>query len=366
MNTNTESGYNPQEELSTITASDGRMTLGILNNYPDSDETRLFLTPEACSMLATMGFRVLFESGAGIDINYSDEVYANDGAEILPRHEVLEADIVISVRPLTAADVQRMRKGAALISLMDAALFNSEVIHTLLERKVTMLALDNIVSANGVPIFSQILDEIDGRAAVLYAQEGLSFLGEGKGVLMGGIPGLQPCEVLVIGQGGRAWAAARAALSTGATVTMMDNDISSLAEAQAYCGDNLITSAINPKVLYNKVKSADVIMLDGCTRDFEFPKQLSVAMKDSVYLIDLESTTPSLSVPRTVAMALSNVLINFFGETLIKGGIDAQVASMPGVQNGVVTYRGRLTDKFIGLRLGMVAVDINILLTQAN
>lgn len=366
MDKQSDCGLSPQEQPATAVEYEGKVTLGILNNYPDSDETRLFLTPEACGMLSTIGYDILFETEAGIDINYSDEIYAENGASVRPRSEVLGADVVLSVRPLTAEDVSKMKKGAALLSLMDSSLFNSDVINRLMDRHISMIALDNVISANGVPIFAQILDEIDGRAAVLYAQEGLSFLGEGKGVLMGGIAGLQPCEVLIIGHGCRAWAAARAAISAGAVVTMMDNDISSLAEAQAVCGDTLITTAINPHILYNKVKSADVIMLDTCTRDFEFPKQLSVAMKESVYLIDLENTIPSLSVPRTVAMAVSNVLINFFSETLLKGGIDAQIASTPGVQDAVVTFHGRLIDKFIGMRLGVAAVDLNILLTQAN
>jgi alanine dehydrogenase len=340
-------------------------SLGVLNNYPDSDETRLFLTPEACGMLHTMGIRIVLESGAGLDINYTDEAYAAAGVEIKTRGEALACDIVLSVRSLTCADARLMRKGATLVTLYDAGL-PRDTVQTLIDMHITLLALDRMESDNEIPIFARMLDEIDGRAAILYAQEGLSFLGEGKGVLLSGMPGLQPCEVLIIGAGWRVQAAAKAALQVGARVTLMDNDISSLYEAQAECGNTLITSVVHPKVLYNDVKSADVIILDRCTRDFSFPKQLSLAMKDNVYLLDLEDTTPSIIVPRTVAMSMSNCLVNFFSETLAMGGINRQVSNLAGVQLGVVTYRGCLVDKAIATKLGMPSLDLGMLFTQSN
>lgn len=340
-------------------------SLGVLNNYRDSEETRLFLTPEACGMLTGAGIGIVMEAGAGIDINYSDEDYAANGVEIKTRAEALACDVVLSVRHTNAADTMLMKKGTALLTLYNPAL-PEDVVNALQQRDVTMIALDRMISDNGVRIFARILNEIDGRAAMLYAQEGLSFLGEGKGVLMGGIPGLQPCEVLIIGAGARVVAAAKAALQTGARVTLMDNDIAALDEALAACGERLITTSVHPKVLYNSVKHADVIILDDCTREFVLPDHLSLAMKDNVYLLDLKETTPSLIVPRTVAMAISNVLISFFNETLSVGGIRRMVSSVPGVRAGIVSYRGHLVDKEIAQRLGIHALDLGIMLTQSN
>ena len=87
-------------------------SLGVLNNYPDSDETRLFLTPEACGMLHTMGIRIVLESGAGLDINYTDEAYAAAGVEIKTRGEALACDIVLSVRSLTCADARQIGRAS--------------------------------------------------------------------------------------------------------------------------------------------------------------------------------------------------------------------------------------------------------------
>lgn len=339
--------------------------LGVLNNYPDCEETRQFLTPEACGMLVGAGIDIYLEAGAGIDINYSDEAYAQNGCMLKTRAEALACDVVLSVRPLRSADAEKMKRGAILLCLSDPSL-SRESIEALSHRDVTMIALDKMISDNGTPIFARILDEIDGRAAILYAQEGLSFLGEGKGVLIGGIPGLQPCEVLIVGAGPRVIAAAKAAIQTGARVTLMDNDIAALDEAMTACGERLITSSIHPKVLYNDVKHADVIIIDSCTREFELPEHLSLAMKDNVYLLDLKETIPSLIVPRSVAMAISNVLINFFNDALQSGGMRRMISSVAGIRPGIITYRGHLVDKELAAALGMHALDLAIMLTQSN
>lgn len=364
MTTNDTSAPSTQPCATATSTGKSRLSLGVLNNYRDSDETRLFLTPEACGMLGSMGVRVLMESGAGIDITYPDEAYASNGVEISSRAAALGCDVVLSVRSLKAEDIALMRPGSSLFTLSDQDL-PREAVHSLLDRNISLLALDRIYSANKHYTIARVLDEIDGRAAILYAQEGLSFLGEGKGVLLSGVPGTEPCEVLIIGEGWRAQSAAKAAIGLGARVTLMDNDIAALFEAERNCGPMLDTTAIHPHVLYNKVKSADVIILDACTREFTFPKQLSAAMKDNVYFIDLSETVPSLIVPRTVAMAVSNVLINFFAETLQMGGVQRQIQSMPGVQSAVVTYQGHLVDKLIAVRHGMYAVSLQVLLGAA-
>lgn len=356
----------PQPQAEQVTFRQANMTLGIVNNYADTEETRLFLTPEACAMIANFGYRIMLERGAGIDINYPDKAYADAGVEIVSRPEALKSDIVLSVRPLRVDDLMLMRKGATLISLMDTALFDRAVVEALLDRQIVMIALDKVVSSNGLKVFARILDEIDGRAAIIYAQEGITFLGEGKGVLLAGVAGLNPCEVVVIGCGWRPQAAAKAAMAAGARVTMMDNDVSALFDAQRECGDNLTTTVIHPHVLFNKVKSADVIILDDCTNDFEMPRQLGLAMKESVYLLDMRKTIPSLCVPRTVAMGLSNPLVHLFGDVALKGGIRRLIATTPGMRPAIVTLQGKLVDKYIAMHLGLCATDISVMLTQTN
>ena len=202
--------------------------IGMLANHHDSDETRLFLTPETCGRLISDGWEVCMETDAASPISYADTAYADYGVEIVNRADALGCDIVLSYAPIPAPDVEKMHPGAVLLCMFSPALFSRTVIEALKERVVCTIALDEIESHNGVQVFANIVDDVDGRAAMWYAQEALSFLGGGKGVLIGGVPGIMPCEVLIIGMGRKVQQAALCAIALGAQVTLMDNDMSEL------------------------------------------------------------------------------------------------------------------------------------------
>ena len=356
----------PQLKETAEKNSRNHLTIGLVGNYSDTDETRFLMTPEGSGLLTSAGLTVLMEKGAATDISFPDSSYSEYGVKIVTRTEALKADVVLSYRALHAHDIHHMKKGAALFTMMINELLDVQVIKALLDKDIMCGCLCNMYSHNDVCVFSDIIDEIDGRGAIIYAQEFLSYIGGGKGVLLAGVAGINPCEVLVIGDGTVAYSAAKAAMAAGAFVTLMNNDISALQRAKQICGDHLNTIAIHPRVLYNRVKSADVILLGECTRPFEFPKNLSVVLKDSVYLLNFAETHPSISVPRTVAMALSNVLVNFFEEMIIKGGLYHMIAATPGVQEGIITYRGKLVDKLIGSALNLPSVDIKVMLAAVN
>lgn len=345
---------------------DASFTLGLVGNYSDTDETRFLVTPEGSGLLTSAGIKVLMEKGAATDISFPDSSYREYGVSIVTRTEALKADVVLSYRPLHAHDIHKMKKGAALFTMMGPGFLDVNVIKALIDKEIVCGCLENMISHNDEAVFANIIDEIDGRGSIIYAQEYLSYLGGGKGVLLAGVAGINPCEVLIIGDGNVVYSAAKAALSAGAFVTLMNNDISALQEAKRVCGENLNTIAIHPRVLYNRVKSADVILIGECTRPFEFPKNLSPVLKDSVYLLNFQETHPSISVPRTVAMALSNVIVNFFDEVIVKGGINHMIGNTPGVQDGMITYRGKLVDKLIGSFLNMPSVDIKVMLAATN
>lgn len=317
-------------------------------------------------MLTSAGWRILMESGAGIDISFSDEAYSEFGVEISTRKEVLASDVVVTFAPLNAEDVKEMRAGATELCMMGDELFKDSTIKALLDKQITLGCLDNMYSLNDDPVFANVVDEIDGRAAVMYAQEHLSFLGGGKGVLLAGVAGINPCEVLLIGKGMNVYCAAMAAIASGAQVTLLNNDVSDLQMARQFCGPLLTTLAIHPRVLFNKCKTADVLIMGETTRPFEFPVKLNRVMKDTAFVLNFKDMHPSVSVPRTVAMALSNVLVNFFNEMSIKNGFDGMVLGTEGVQMGIVTYHGKLCDKLIGSFLNMPSVDIKMMLAAKN
>lgn len=356
----------PQPQVAFEEQQAPSISLGVVSNYPDSEETRFPLTPEACGMLTSGGVHIMMESDAGVDISFSDEAYAEYGVKITSREEALKAPVVLCYEPLRLPDIYLLTPGATLLCMMSQALFDEKVIRALMERNITLGCLDNMVSHNDEPIFASIIDEIDGRAAIMYAQDHLSFLGGGKGVLLAGVAGINPCEVLVIGEGTDVCAAASAAMDAGASVTLLNNDISTLQVARQYCGQHLTTLAIHPKVLFNKIKTADVILIGNCTKHFELPKKLMIAMKESAFLLNFNETHPSVSVPRTVAMALSNVLVNFFHEMVMCDGFEQMMITTDGVQSGIVTYHGQLVDKLIASYLSLPSVDLKVMLTSSN
>lgn len=356
----------PQLQPCDTEEKKGRRTIGLPANYADTEETRFILTPECCGLLTSAGWRIIMESGAGVDISFSDEAYAEFGVEVKTRREALEADVVVSFAPLNADDVRHMRPGSTELCMMGDELFQAATVKALLENNITLGCLDNMYSLNDDPVFANVIDEIDGRAAIMYAQEHLSFLGGGKGVLLAGVAGINPCEVLVIGKGMNVCSAASAAIASGASVTLLNNDVSDLQMARQFCGPLLTTLAIHPRVLFNKCKTADVLIMGETTRPFEFPNKLNRVMKDTAFVLNFKDMHPSVSVPRTVAMALSNVLVNFFNEMSIKNGFDGMLSSTEGVQMGIVTYHGKLCDKLIGSFLNLPSVDIKMMLAAKN
>lgn len=361
-------GEAPQTQTATAETEKERsgIHIGLTANYADTDETRFLLTPEACGLLTSAGIRISMEAGAGVDISFSDEKYSEYGVRIVSRDEALKCNTVLSYQPLRPDDIRKMTPGAALLCMMDNQLFEAAAIHALIERRIACGCLDNMYSHHDVSIFADIVDEINGRAAIMYAQEALSYLGGGKGVLLAGVAGLNPCEVLIIGTGTECIAAANAAAGTGATVVLMDNDVSSLQLARSDCYHPIQLVAVHPRVLTNRVKTADVIITGTTTHPFEFPKSLSSSLKDNVYVLDLTESHPSLSVPRTVAMALSNPMVNFFNEMTIKNDFNGMMVTTKGVQRGMVTYEGKLVDKLIGSYLGMPSIDLRVMLSSTN
>lgn len=356
----------PEEEIRLIEKPGSAIHIGLVGNYPDTDETRMLLTPEGCGMLTSSGIRVSMEEGAGVDISFSDETYAEYGVRITTRDEALKCNTVLSYAPLRAKDIEKMTPGSTLLCMMGKTMFEAETIRRLVEKRIVCGCLDNMYSSEDLTIFADIVAEIDGRGAVMYAQEALSYLGGGKGVLLGGVAGLNPCEVIVFGTGTEAVAAANMAVAAGTKTVVMDNDVSALQLARRDCDPRVELVAIHPRVLTNRVKTADVIIQASTSRPFTFPKSLSASLKDSVYVIDLNETHPSISVPRTVAMALSNVLVYFFNEMTLKNGFQGMIATNPGVQNGIVTYEGKLTDKLIGSYTGMPCIDIRVMISSTN
>ena len=129
--------YDRASSAYIIAARQSAIRIGIVANYSDGYETRMLLTPEACGMLTSGGIKVCMESGAGSDISFPDEKYAEYGVRIVTRDEALSAPVVLCYTPLKAKDIKKMQKGAALLCMMDNILFE----HSTVKARISTISL---------------------------------------------------------------------------------------------------------------------------------------------------------------------------------------------------------------------------------
>lgn len=336
-----------------------------------SDRERRFpLTPEAAAMLVERGYRVKMETGAAEVIHYTDTSYTHSGVDVTDRTSTLGCDIVIHLAPLPECDIMKMRKGAMLLSLACTPQRTAGEIRTLLKRSITTIALDLIEDAGGHTPFADILAEVEGRGAITLAASRLADPEADKGILLGGIAGVVPCEVTVIGSGIAARAAARAAMGAGASVRMFDNDIYSLRCALHDLDGRAVGSALHPKVVANALRSADIVVVTRMAREFDIDDEMRSIMKRRVIVMDIagsgsSSSLAGIMVPRTASMALSNTLLTLFGEIASLPGATpaAALKILPGLRKGACTFMGKVVNPGFAEAAGLRNGDINIYLT---
>lgn len=353
-------------------------------------ERRFPLTPEAAGVLVGNGFALRIEHGAGESIHYPDSKYASEGAGLTDRTQVLGCDVVISLAPLEPSEIKLMRRGAALLTLSKGRPWSPQSLHALMERHVTMIALDLIADADGHTPFADILAEVDGRAAIAVASAIMSNPDHGKGILLGGISGVSACEVTIIGSGLAATSAASAAMGLGAVVRIFDNDLYSLRRARRIIGEGMNGSTLHPRVLHNALRTADVVVATPMEHPFRFDREDLATVKRGVVLLDLTdalgSAFPSLpavdacsvqrpagcgscivnvgsSVPRTAAMAISDAMLTLLGNIAAEGGVTDAMRSDAGLRRAACIYAGKAVNPSIARVAGTRAVDISIFLT---
>ena len=383
----------PLEQLVKKSVVPRSATIGLPASQSPS-ERRFPMTPEAAAMLVDRGFTVKMESGAAMSIHFSDEVYSRHGVKIVDRAEAFRCDMVVYLPAVSDADANRLKHGAFLFGFAHAESRYPRALKILLQKSVTAVALDAISDDSGKHPFADILREIDGRAAVAIASSLLADSVHGKGILLGGIAGVVPCELTIIGADLAAMAAARSALGLGAVVRLFDNDIYRLREASEAIGRGVIASALHPRVLKSALRTADIVIGCSLKRHFEISSddvdemkrgvitfdldRLSSAMFPSMPAVDLALASPcdnapdvvqrvcyvnaGSAVPRTAAMALSNTLLTLFDDIVACDSALNAVRLMPGLRCAAYTFLGKPVNPDVAKSLGMRAVDINLLL----
>jgi len=230
----------PQEEMLEVGRRKKRLSIGIPKET-SRFENRVALTPQGVELLIANGHTVFFESGAGDRAHYFDHDFAECGAQIVKgKTQVLKADIVLKISALNDEEINQLEANQLIISLLNLYNQSRESIQRMLDRRLNAIAFELLKDDNDCYPVIRSMSEIEGAASVMIASEYLSKAHNGKGVLLGGVTGISPTELVILGAGTAGEFAAKAAIGLGASVKVFDNSYHSLRKLERNIGQRIL------------------------------------------------------------------------------------------------------------------------------
>jgi len=372
-----------------------KLILGIPNET-EKGESRICLTPESVQLLVEQGHEIVIQRGAGSAAHYLDTAFCDAGARIVETlEEVYVADIILKATSVSVQDVRYMHDHQFILSALKLYDLRKEAITEMMQKKITALGFDVIKDADGFYPVVRIMSEIAGNVAIMIASEYLSNARGGKGIVLGGISGITPTEVVILGAGTLGEYAARTALGLGATVKVFDASVNRLRLLKERLGERIFTSVFHKPVVDRALVSADVLI--GAIRCFDNDDDIVIReeqvklMKRGAVIVDLsidhggciETSGPTTHekpiytyegvihycvpnvlarVPRTASIAYSNVFLPLLEKVAAKGGFAQALRADAGLRNGVYIYNGILTKNVIADKFGLISRDIDLLI----
>jgi len=385
----------PKEEKLAYSPKKASLTIAILKEDNDT-ERRVCLSPEAVGLLVQNGHTILVEQGAGKASQYEDVLYSEEGARIVEsKEELLKAQVILKVSALSADEIDALGKNQTLLTTLQLLLRDKSYFTQLAERKITALAFEKIKDNTGSYPIIRSMGEIVGSTSLHIAAKYLAHHKYGNGSMLGGIPGLKPTEVVIIGAGTVAENAAKAAIGMGANVKVFDNSVYRLRRLQNNIQSKIFTSILQPKNLEEALTTADVVL--GAMRkrkgilSFMVSATMIQKMKKGAVIIDVSIDQGGLfetsrltthnkpvfqeygvthycvpniasGVPRTASQALSNFFMPVILQIAEEGGVDQLLRNDEGFRSGVYLYNGVVTDREIGEAFHMAYRDLELLL----
>jgi alanine dehydrogenase len=258
-----------------------------------NDEKRVALAPAGVDALIRKGHTVYFESGAGLGSHFSDEDYSNIGANIVfNREEVFKrCEMVLKVSSFTAEEIEMAQYNQIFFSFLHLAVGRKEIVEMLLKKKITAIGYELIENKKGLPVLHS-MSEIAGPLSIQIAERYLeSYAHEGRGILLGGITGVSPAAVVILGAGVVGYTAALAALGRGAQVIVIDNDLTRLRRIDAAFRKKITTVMSNPYTISRGVKFADVligaVLIKGEKTPHLVTEEMVKDMKKGAVIVDV-------------------------------------------------------------------------------
>ncbi|WP_010499011.1 alanine dehydrogenase [Paenibacillus elgii] len=371
------------------------MIIGIPKEIKNN-ENRVALTPGGAAVLREAGHSVIVEAGAGAGSGFSDDEYAKEGAQLLPSAAEVwgKAEMIMKVKEPLPAEFGYFREGLTLFTYLHLAA-EPKLTEALVQHKVTAIAYETIqLPSGGLPLLTP-MSEVAGRMSV---QVGAQFLEKnygGRGILLGGVPGVPPADVIILGGGIVGTNAAKMALGLGANVVVIERSAERLRYLDDVFHGRIRTLMSNPYNIANAVQKADLligaVLIPGAKAPKLVSEEMVRQMKPGAVIVDVavdqggsiatvdRVTTHSAptyekhgvlhyavanmpgAVPRTSTLALTNVTIGYALELAGKGVIRALYGNPP-LKLGVNTYQGHVTHPAVAEAVGLPYTGLDSLL----
>ena len=348
-------------------------------------ESRVSCTPAGVRMLAQHGHTVLLEAGAGAGSGFSDAAYGQMGATLVPAAaDAWAADLVIKVKEPTPEEYGYLRNDLTLFTYLHLAAA-PELTRRLMESGTTAIAYETVEVAKRLPLLEP-MSEIAGRMSAIVGAHYLSKAQGGKGVLLGGVPGVLPGNVLVLGGGTAGVNAGRVAMGLGADVTILEVDIEKMRFLDITLHSGARTLYSNEANLLERLPAIDLLIGAVLEHGARAPKlirhDMLGLMKPGSVFVDIaidqggcaESSRPTThdepvyvehdithycvanmpgAYARTATQALANVTIPY-ALKLADLGVEGALASVPELRSGLNTWRGEVTYRAVAQAHGLV------------
>ncbi|MBN1567511.1 MAG: alanine dehydrogenase [Acidobacteria bacterium] len=363
------------------------------------DERRVALTPAGVHTLSAAGLNIIVQSDAGLGCGFSMDSYREAGGSIAFSSEEVFArsDLVVKVMPPTIQECGWLGEGKFLFSVVHLGSANPEIHRLLRQQKIIAVGLEIIEDDDHLLPVTKAMSEIAGMLVPQIAGRFLETTHGGRGVMLGGVPGIPASHVVIVGAGTAGAAAAHVFNGFGASVTLMDHDLKRLRAVDAYLPKTINTALANPYNIERYVVSADVvlgaILVHGQPTPHIITEAMVRKMRPGSVIIDLsidqggcvETSRPTTlsdpvfkkhgvihfcvpnvpsSVARTASHALNNVIVPFV-EDIAENG-EESFQNNPALRRGVYLFFGHCTHQGLAGLLGCDYGDLDLLLKTSS
>lgn len=364
-----------------------------------NEERRVSLTPSGVATLVADGHEVCVLAGAGTSAHFSDVEYTEAGADVVddPAELYAKSNLVVKVGPPAHEELQYLQEKQILISALNLGGTTPDFLSRLMKLGITAIGFEFIRDPDGTFPIVRMMHEIMGSMAIQVAARYLESDGGGKGIMLGGISGVPPASVVIIGAGVVGEWAARTALGYGAHVIVLDTDLSALRALEHYLDRRITTAMATDAYTRSAVASADVVVGAMISAGQRSPvlvtEDMVASMRPGSVIVDVvidqggcieTSRATSHSEPtfvlhdvvhhcvpnmpsnaaRTATYALTNVLVPYLLQIGDAGSINEALWGNAGLRNGTYVYRKHLTKKSLATMFGMPYRDVELLIAS--